>query len=80
MIQFQSRTLIRAGPRADPWNIQPCSAYSTVPIAGLDKHTLLISRSGRELAIEDTAAPIRSSDGENIGAIVVFRDVTQQRP
>ncbi|MCR4301046.1 MAG: EAL domain-containing protein [Sulfuricaulis sp.] len=49
------------------------------PIAGLDKHTLLISRSGRELAIEDTAAPIRSSDGENIGAIVVFRDVTQQR-
>lgn len=49
------------------------------PIAGQGKHTLLISRSGRELAIEDTAAPIRSSDGENIGAIVVFRDVTQQR-
>jgi diguanylate cyclase (GGDEF)-like protein/PAS domain S-box-containing protein len=49
------------------------------PIAGLDKHTLLISRSGRELAIEDNAAPIRNSDGENVGAILVFRDVTAQR-
>jgi diguanylate cyclase (GGDEF)-like protein/PAS domain S-box-containing protein len=49
------------------------------PIAGLDTHTLLISRTGRELAIEDTAAPIRNSDGDTVGAIVVFRDVTQQR-
>ena len=49
------------------------------PIVGMDKHTLLVSRSGKELAIEDTAAPIRSSDGENVGAILVFRDVTEQR-
>jgi diguanylate cyclase (GGDEF)-like protein/PAS domain S-box-containing protein len=49
------------------------------PIAGLDKHTLLINRSGRESAIEDTAAPIRNGDGDTVGAIVVFRDVTQQR-
>ena len=49
------------------------------PIAGLDKHTLLVSRTGRELAIEDNAAPIRSSAGDNIGAIVVFRDVSGQR-
>ena len=48
-------------------------------IAGLDKHTLLISRSGKELAIEDTAAPIRNSNGENVGAILVFRDVTERR-
>lgn len=49
------------------------------PIAGLDKHTLLVSRSGRELAIEDNAAPIRNSEGGDIGAILVFRDVTEQR-
>jgi PAS domain S-box-containing protein len=49
------------------------------PIVGLDKHTLLVSRSGMELAIEDTAAPIRNSDGEDVGAILVFRDVTEQR-
>ncbi|MCR4331720.1 MAG: EAL domain-containing protein, partial [Sulfuricaulis sp.] len=49
------------------------------PIVGLDKHTLLISRSGKELAIEDTAAPIRNSDGNDVGAILVFRDVTERR-
>lgn len=49
------------------------------PISGIDRQTLLISRSGKEFAIEDTAAPIRNSNGENIGAILVFRDVTQQR-
>ena len=49
------------------------------PIVGLDKHTLLVSRSGKELAIEDTAAPIRNSDGDDVGAILVFRDVTERR-
>ena len=49
------------------------------PIVGADKHMLLVSRSGREFAIEDTAAPIRDSDGQHVGAILVFRDVTQQR-
>ncbi|MBI3778404.1 MAG: EAL domain-containing protein [Gammaproteobacteria bacterium] len=49
------------------------------PIVGLNKHTLLVSRSGKEFAIEDTAAPIRNSESENVGAILVFRDVTEQR-
>ena len=49
------------------------------PIVGADKHMLLVSRSGREFAIEDTAAPINDSEGQNVGAILVFRDVTQQR-
>jgi len=49
------------------------------PIVGADKHMLLVSRSGREFAIEDTAAPIRDSEEQHVGAILVFRDVTQQR-
>ncbi|MHB8743599.1 MAG: EAL domain-containing protein [Sulfuricaulis sp.] len=49
------------------------------PIVGADKHTLLISRTGKEFAIEDTAAPIHNSQHQNLGAIVVFRDVTNQR-
>jgi diguanylate cyclase (GGDEF)-like protein/PAS domain S-box-containing protein len=49
------------------------------PIVGADKHMLLVSRSGREFAIEDTAAPINDSKGQHVGAILVFRDVTQQR-
>jgi len=41
--------------------------------------TLLNSRSGREYYIEDSAAPIRNYDGEVIGAVLVFHDVTKAR-
>ncbi len=49
------------------------------PIVGADRHTLLVGRTGKEFAIEDTAAPIRNGNGEIVGAILVFRDVTDQR-
>lgn len=45
----------------------------------LDKPTLLISREGCELAVDDSAAPLRASDGQIIGAVLVLRDVTQER-
>src|SRR5262249_48355911 len=46
---------------------------------GLANHTVLISRQGVEIPIEDTAAPIRNTDQNTIGAIVVFHDVTRRR-
>ena len=48
-------------------------------IVGLANHTILISRNGQEFAIDDSAAPIRGSDGQVIGAVLVFHDVTQTR-
>jgi PAS domain S-box-containing protein len=42
-------------------------------------HTALISRHGREIPIEDSAAPIRDVEGQVIGAVIVFHDVTEQR-
>jgi diguanylate cyclase (GGDEF)-like protein/PAS domain S-box-containing protein len=48
-------------------------------IVGLANHTLLISRAGREIPIEDSAAPIRDRSGNLIGAVLVFHDVTQTR-
>ena len=48
-------------------------------VVGLANHTVLLSRSGKEYAIEDSAAPIRSGTGEVIGCVVVFRDVTEKR-
>lgn len=42
-------------------------------------HSLLVTRSGHELAIDGTIALIRSREGEMIGAVLVFRDVTQAR-
>jgi len=41
-------------------------------------HTLLRSRHGREILIDDSAAPIRGDDGRIYGAVVVFRDCTEQ--
>jgi diguanylate cyclase (GGDEF)-like protein/PAS domain S-box-containing protein len=46
---------------------------------GLGNHTILISRNGREYAIQDSAAPIRGPDGKLFGVVVVFSDVTEIR-
>ncbi len=46
---------------------------------GAAEHTLLIARGGAEFGIEDSASPIRDRQGELLGAVLVFRDVTEQR-
>ncbi len=48
-------------------------------VTGLAKNTLLIKRDGSEIGVEDSVSPIRDDDGNTIGAVLVFRDVTQQR-
>jgi PAS domain S-box-containing protein len=48
-------------------------------IVGLANHTLLIARDGTERPIDDSAAPIRDDSGATVGAVLVFRDVTERR-
>jgi PAS domain S-box-containing protein len=48
-------------------------------IVGLANHTVLIGRNGSEIAIDDTAAPVRDEAGNVSGAILVFRDVSGPR-
>ena len=45
-------------------------------IQGLANHTVVIARDGSECAIADSCAPIRDRDGQVVGAVLVFRDVT----
>jgi PAS domain S-box-containing protein len=45
----------------------------------LDNHTSLLTRLGREVPIEDSAAPIRDGAGKVTGAVLVFHDVTEKR-
>ncbi|WP_069131547.1 PAS domain S-box protein [Rhodohalobacter halophilus] len=47
-------------------------------IVGLENHTILKSRSGEEFQIADRCAPIKSAEGEIIGCVLVFRDVTRE--
>ena len=46
---------------------------------GLANHTILISRDGTERAIDDSAAPMRDGSGATVGAVLVFRDVTERK-
>jgi PAS domain S-box-containing protein len=41
-------------------------------------HTVLIALDGGECAIADTCAPIRNRNGHVVGAVLVFRDVTEE--
>jgi diguanylate cyclase (GGDEF)-like protein/PAS domain S-box-containing protein len=62
-------------PAADP--VAACLARGAS--AAPDKHTLLLSRSGGEFGIEDSAAPIRNEAGDVLGVVLVFHDVSEQR-
>ena len=42
-------------------------------------HALLVSADGQEYSVRDSAAPIHDPDGTAVGAVVVFKDVTQLR-
>ncbi len=45
---------------------------------GLANHTVLIVRSGAEMPIDDSAAPIKDDKENIIGVILVFRDITER--
>ena len=48
-------------------------------IFGLANHTLLITRDGTEIPIDDSGAPIHDESGRVIGAVLVFREITERR-
>lgn len=45
----------------------------------LANHTILIRRDGTELPIDDSAAPMLDDTGSPVGAVLVFRDVTERK-
>jgi PAS domain S-box-containing protein len=48
-------------------------------VVGLADHTVLLSKSGKEYDIEDSAAPILTNTGEGFGVVLVFRDITDKK-
>jgi PAS domain S-box-containing protein len=46
---------------------------------GLANHTILIDRDGIERPIDDSAAPIIRAEGEHLGVVLVFRDITERK-
>jgi len=72
---FNIKNEITGRPVQNP--VTKCIESGTV--VGLANHTVLLRRDGHEFAIEDSAAPIRNSEGEIIGVILVFHDVSSAR-
>jgi PAS domain S-box-containing protein len=48
-------------------------------VVGLANHTLLINKSGGNIPIDDSGAPIKDATGKTIGVVLVFRDVTERK-
>ncbi|MES1243618.1 MAG: EAL domain-containing protein [Acidobacteriota bacterium] len=62
-------------PLPDP--LQRCLAEGR--IVESPGHALLLNGDGKEYSVRDTAAPIRDRRGNLLGAVLVFKDVTQLR-
>ena len=48
-------------------------------IVGLANHTLLLTKDGHEIPIDDSGAPIYNDAQQLIGVILVFRDITERK-
>jgi diguanylate cyclase (GGDEF)-like protein/PAS domain S-box-containing protein len=48
-------------------------------IVGLANHTELVNRHGQCIPIADSAAPIKTEDGQTFGVVMVFRDVSNEK-
>jgi PAS domain S-box-containing protein len=48
-------------------------------VVELANHTTLLAKDGREISVEDSAAPIFDSEGKVIGVVLVFHDVSEKR-
>ena len=48
-------------------------------VVALQNHTILVSKSGAETPIDDSAAPIRDTHGIMTGAVLIFRDITERK-
>ncbi len=47
-------------------------------VVGLANHTLLIARDGTERPIDDSGAPIQDDEGNLLGVVLVFHDITER--
>ena len=48
-------------------------------VAGLANHTVLQTKSGARVPIDDSGAPIKDDEGRITGAVLIFRDISERR-
>jgi len=65
-----------SGMTADNEVLRVLKEKETLAVAN---HVDLVTRDGREIAVEHSAAPIFAAEGKIIGVVLVFRDVAERR-
>jgi len=55
------------------------NALATGEIQKMSNHTVLIKKDGTKIPVSDSAAPLKDKDGNVIGCVVVFMNVTKKR-
>jgi two-component system cell cycle sensor histidine kinase/response regulator CckA len=63
----------------EPLGNPATQAMAEGSLVTLPRHTVLLTRNGLRIPINDSAAPLRNRQGEAAGAVLVFRDVSPQR-
>jgi PAS domain S-box-containing protein len=62
---------------------EPNNSFVGIALSGVKtemaNHTVLITKDKQRVPVSDSAAPVRDSKGNVIGAVIVFRDVTKER-
>src|SRR5208283_5046226 len=56
-----------------------CRALKSGETVELENHTILVARYGAERVIADSVSPIMDTRSEIIGAVLVFRDITEKK-
>ena len=54
-------------------------AIKTGEVLRLPENSKLIAKDGSEISIGDTVAPVRDENGEILGAVLVFQDISQRK-
>jgi diguanylate cyclase len=72
---FVMRNEITGEPVEDPIK----KVLKTGKIIDLSDHTELINRTGSSVPIADSASPIKSENGDMLGVVMVFRDISREK-
>ena len=67
------------GATRDPFRNPVELALNQDAVASLAANCVLVRRDGLETVVEDSAAPIHDWEGNAIGAVIVFRPLTEAR-
>ncbi|HEV8486426.1 MAG TPA: PAS domain S-box protein [Blastocatellia bacterium] len=55
------------------------SAMEQGAVVGMTNQTVLTARDGTEIPIDDSGAPIKDSEGNLLGAVLIFRDIAERK-